>query len=145
DRQRLGELAQEAVEIVVIDNSVSGDAARTWSASGSAHRFPIEFRHEPRKGLTFARNAALAAALRPGVTHIAFVDDDELPSPDWLASLVATLEKTQAAAAIGPVLPVFASPPPFWLPVLAYGDLRQPSDGFVDDGYTCNAIIARST
>jgi glycosyltransferase involved in cell wall biosynthesis len=144
DRQRLGNLSDGSLEIVVIDNSIEGAAAATWQAAGCKLRFPIAFKHEPRKGLAFARNAALAAALQPGVTHIAFIDDDELPAPDWIASLVATLEYKGTAAAIGPVLPVFAAPPPFWLPVLAYGDLRQPRDGLVDDGYTCNAIISRA-
>lgn len=144
DRQRLGRFPDDAVEIVVIDNSEAGDAAAVWHAGDHKLRFPIQFEHEPRKGLAFARNAALTAALRPGITHIAFVDDDELPSPDWIVSLVATLERMKTAAAIGPVLPVFAAPPPFWLPVLAYGDLRGPEHGFVEDGYTCNAIIARA-
>ena len=144
DRQRLGTLLDEQVEIVVIDNSMTGDAATLWAAAGRKPRFAVTFKHEPRKGLAFARNAALAAALQPAVTHIAFIDDDELPSPDWLVSLLATVETKKTAAAIGPVLPVFATPPPFWLPVLAYGDLREPRDGLVSDGYTCNAIISRS-
>jgi glycosyltransferase involved in cell wall biosynthesis len=144
DRQRIDELQNAAVEIVVIDNSTAGDAAARWEATGSKLRFAITFKHEPRKGLAFARNAALRAALQPAVTHIAFIDDDELPGPDWIVSLLATLDRKKTAAAIGPVLPVFATPPPFWLPVMAYGDLREPRDGLVEDGYTCNAIISRA-
>jgi glycosyltransferase involved in cell wall biosynthesis len=144
DRQRLGALPDDTVEIVVIDNSTTGDAAALWQATGRKLRFPVAFGHEPRKGLAFARNAALTAALQPGITHIAFIDDDELPGPEWIVSLRAALERKGTVAAIGPVLPVFAAPPPFWLPVTAFADLRQPSDGLVDDGYTCNAIIART-
>ena len=144
DRQRLGRLSDDSVEIVVVDNSVAGDASAIWRSAGGTLRFDIEFNHEPRKGLAFARNAALAAALKPGITHIAFVDDDELPSPDWLASLVDALERRGTDAAIGPVLPVFETPPPFWLPVMAFGDLRTHEQGLVDDGYTCNAIVLRS-
>lgn len=144
DLQRLGRLPDDGVEIIVIDNSVAGDASATWQAVGRRLRFPVTFKHEPRKGLAFARNAALGAALKPGITHIAFIDDDELPSPDWLASLVETLERRGTDAAIGPVLPVFETPPPSWLPVMAFGDLRPHDQGLVDDGYTCNAIVSRS-
>jgi hypothetical protein len=49
---------------------------------------------------------------------------------------------TGAAAAIGPVVPIFERPPQGWLPLLAYSDRRRPSQGFVDDGYTCNTICA---
>jgi succinoglycan biosynthesis protein ExoM len=144
DRQRLGGLSDDGIEIVIVDNSVAGDASATWQAAGRTLRFAIRFTHEPRKGLAFARNAALAEALKPGITHVAFVDDDELPSPDWLRSLVDTLERRGTDAAIGPVLPVFETPPPFWLPVMAFGDLRSHDQGLVDDGYTCNAIVSRS-
>lgn len=144
DRQRLGRLPDDGVEIIVIDNSVAGDASTTWQGVGRTLRFPVTFKHEPRKGLAFARNAALGAALKPGITHIAFIDDDELPSPDWLASLVETLDRRGTDAAIGPVLPVFETPPPSWLPVMAFGDLRSHDQGLVDDGYTCNAIVSRS-
>jgi glycosyltransferase involved in cell wall biosynthesis len=143
DRQRLGRLTDDNVEIIVVDNGIAGDAEAVWQSLARQLRFAIGFTHEPRKGLAYARNAALSAALKPGVTHIAFVDDDELPSPEWLASLVETLERRGTDAAIGPVLPVFETPPPFWLPVMAFGDLREHDQGLVDDGYTCNAIVSR--
>ncbi len=85
DRQRLGKLPDGSLEIVVIDNNVAGQRRRCLAArTAASFASPITFapkKHEPRKGLAFARNAALAAALQPAVTHIAFIDDDELPSP----------------------------------------------------------------
>jgi glycosyltransferase involved in cell wall biosynthesis len=144
DRQRLGLLPDTSVEIVVIDNGFAGDAGAVWQARGRKLRFAIGFTHEPKKGLVNARNAALAAALKPGITHIAFVDDDELPCPEWLASLVETIERRGTDSAIGPVLPVFEAPPPFSLPVMAFGELRAQDQGLVDDGYSGNAIISRS-
>ena len=41
DRQRLGKLPDEQVEIVVIDNSAAGDAAAAWQKAGRKLRFAI--------------------------------------------------------------------------------------------------------
>lgn len=141
DRQGLTSLRDEAIRIIVIDNSQAGSATDICNAYAAQGRFALSLVHERRKGLSFARNAALAAAQEARARHAAFIDDDELPSPSWLQSLFDALGATGAVAAIGPVYPVFEMPPGRWLPTLAYADLRQPRDGFVDDGYTCNAII----
>jgi glycosyltransferase involved in cell wall biosynthesis len=142
DKQRLVRLADAQVHVIVVDNSLEGSIARSSDLSGSRRRFSLGLVHEPRKGLSVARNKALAAAHQAGASHVAFIDDDELPHPAWLESLYAALESSGAAAAIGPVFPVFARQPQRWLPLPAYADLRRPSQGFVDDGYTCNMICA---
>jgi glycosyltransferase involved in cell wall biosynthesis len=142
DRQRLERLTDNEVEIIVIDNSQSGSAEDICAAYMRNGRFKATFVHEPRKGLAIARNAALAAARAAHASHVAFIDDDEVPDPAWLEALVCALERTSAAAAIGPVSPIMESEPSPWLVLSAYGDRRQPQGGCVEDGYTCNAILA---
>jgi glycosyltransferase involved in cell wall biosynthesis len=143
-KQRLPGLCDRQIFILIIDNSASGDAKAICSAFNARGRFHLEYFHEPRRGLAFARNAAIATARACSATHIAFIDDDELPHPDWLQSLFDSLETMQAAAAVGPVYPLFVAPPAAWLPLKAFVTRRPPKAGLVNDGYTCNCIIAMS-
>lgn len=140
-RQRVPDLDDRQIVVIIADNSLGGSAKGISMASARSGRFAIEYVHEPRRGLAFARNAALQAAISCGATHLAFIDDDELPSREWLQSLLKSLTRSAAAAAIGPVYPIFASPPAAWLPTAAFATRREPVSGFVNEGYTCNSII----
>ena len=103
DRQNLGAWPDDAVTILVIDNSVSGSVRALCTVRAEASRFRLVHVHEARRGLSFARNAALAASRDIGASHVAFVDDDEVPDPQWLSALHARLIETGATAAVGPV------------------------------------------
>jgi succinoglycan biosynthesis protein ExoM len=144
DRQRLVGITDEQVSIVVVDNSAARSAGAVVDAYADTGRFKSIPVSEPHRGLSFARNAAVAAARKSGATLIAFIDDDEVPHPSWLEGLVSILTSTNAAAAVGPVYPVFEAPLPCWLPTSAYATRRSPEGGFVDDGYTSNCIISVS-
>lgn len=62
--------------------------------------------HEPRRGISHARNAAMEAATEAGVDWLAFVDDDEQVRHDWLRLLWSGARESGAQLAGGPVLPV---------------------------------------
>jgi glycosyltransferase involved in cell wall biosynthesis len=51
-----------------------------------------------------ARNACLDAATAP---LVAFIDDDQVASPEWLVALVGTLESSNADVVLGPVQAVY--------------------------------------
>ncbi len=72
-------------EVVVVDNAPSGDAVRVVTESRPG---PVTDRYvvEVRPGLSWARNAGIAAA---SGEIIAFIDDDEEPDRHWLAGLAA--------------------------------------------------------
>lgn len=67
------------------------------------------------KGVSMVRNALIGKALnrQSGPEWIAFIDDDQVPSSDWLKSLVATGERFGADMVGGPVtkIPVTSG---FW-------------------------------
>ncbi|MCU1614812.1 MAG: hypothetical protein JWO98_2352 [Frankiales bacterium] len=87
-----------AADVVVVDNDPRGSAAvvvAEWSGRG------VRYVHEPRPGISAARNRALAEAA--GGDLIVFIDDDELPSPDWLAQLTGAWRRWGCAAVVGPV------------------------------------------
>ena len=143
-RQRLAQLVDDQIHVIVIDNSPDGGVVGSEEFSAWRGRFPVSVVHEPLRGLSVARNRALDEALRAGASHIAFIDDDELPHPGWLDALYAAVRAKGAAAAVGPVVPIFERPPQGSLPLPAYAERRRQNQGLVDDGYTCNTICALS-
>lgn len=98
---------ERPVELVVIDNDSEGTAAPIVAELVRNARTPIRYLREDRPGISFARNTGVAAARG---CYVAFLDDDEVAAPRWLASLLATIERARADIAIGPVYPEFSAP-----------------------------------
>jgi glycosyltransferase involved in cell wall biosynthesis len=100
-------------EIVVADNHPDELSARLVAGLES----PVPLRRlpaRPVRNIARARNVGVAAARG---RLIAFIDDDEAPEPDWLASHMACLERTGADASFGPKFPIFEDgAPPDWDP-----------------------------
>lgn len=71
-----------ALEILVVDNALEGDATRL-AAEGFAG---VRYLREAKPGLNFTRNAAIAAA---GGDLLAFLDDDMVVDRNWLDGLLA--------------------------------------------------------
>lgn len=67
---------------------------------------------EPMQNIALARNKALEHAKG---NFIAFIDDDEFPSKEWLWNLFTTCSVYGAAGVLGPVRPHFLHQPPRWL------------------------------
>ncbi len=90
-------------EIVVVDNSATGDA-RSLCEVHSEARSDIRYVHEPRPGLSHARNAGIRAATRP---LVAFTDDDVQPHPLWTSEVARVFSEGESApdAMTGLVLP----------------------------------------
>jgi succinoglycan biosynthesis protein ExoM len=101
-------LAQQGVatsfEIVVIDNDPDGSARALVDSIAAESPVPIRYVHEPRPGISHARNTGVASAAG---RYLAFLDDDEEADPDWLAHFLDTLRASGADAVVGPVLPRF--------------------------------------
>jgi GT2 family glycosyltransferase len=85
-------------EIVVVDNS---PAAGQLDAILARHP-SIRLVHEPRPGLSRARNAGVAAA-RGSI--IAFTDDDVEVPANWIVTLARPFADPAVGAVTGPVLP----------------------------------------
>ncbi len=139
--QRLRRLADADVAVVIVDNSQTRSAEALVEARARDGRFRLIYRHEPRRGLSHARNAVLreASAMAP---LLAFTDDDVMPSPDWLETLVETVESGGHAAAVGPIRPYFDGLPPAWAVEGGLFAMTPPlRDGLAREGYTCNCIL----
>ena len=112
-------------QLIVVDNTLDG-GLRLPAIAGDARLI-----HEPRPGISRARNAALEAC---DTEFIAFLDDDAVASPGWSDSLVEAYDRSgpDALAAGGPVRPHWEAPRPHWLPDTALGYLSLVEHGSVE-------------
>ena len=124
---------------IVADNDETPSAAGLVAALAAP--FPIQYIHAPARNISVARNACLDAATAP---LIAFIDDDEVATPDWLRALVTVLQAQDAAAVLGPVDAVYPAHGPAWL---RQGDFHATRPvwvwGAIVTGYTCNVLLRR--
>lgn len=136
-------LPDEAVRLVVVDNAASRSAHAAVVAHEASSRYRVSYVPEPAKGLSRARNAALASARSGGEEALAFIDDDEVATPGWLGALRDALARTGAPAAVGPVVPIFEERPPEWAVRGGFFADRDPDGAaFAREGRTNNVMIA---
>ena len=89
-----------AFRVLVVDNApITGTTAEVTRAA--ARRGPVEHLVEHRAGLSFARNAAVAAA--PGQI-LAWIDDDAVADPHWLAEIARALDAYPKADVVSGVI-----------------------------------------
>lgn len=89
------------VEIIILDNDPAASARTTVNGLIKAGtRWPVVYGHEPDPGVANARNAALALAKGK---LIAFLDDDQTATENWLSGLIETQRQTNADIVFGPV------------------------------------------
>ena len=89
--------SSRAGQIIVVDNSTHR------SAEAVSERFPgVDYLHEPRPGLSVARNAGVRASKG---ALIAFTDDDVEPSRSWTMEIVRAFSSADMDAVTGLVLP----------------------------------------
>lgn len=98
-------------ELLVVNNNCTDDTSRVIAQRAS--RLPVRELHEPKQGLSNARNRALDAA---NGDIVLWTDDDALVDADWLTAYVSAARANPDAIFFGgPVDPWFAVTPPAWL------------------------------
>jgi glucosyl-dolichyl phosphate glucuronosyltransferase len=99
-------------EIIIADNGSTDDTAAVARTFADAPH-PVRYLWEPRRGVSYARNAGAAAALAP---ILAFTDDDQHVSANWISTIVDVLNAHPDVDAIGGrVLAHWDHPRPTWL------------------------------
>lgn len=99
------------LSIVVVDNDAHQSAKPVVERWARCASLPVTYRVEPRQNIAIARNTSVALAAGE---LVAFVDDDEEPSPDWLSRLYEALIKYGVDGVLGPVVPKFNEDAPKW-------------------------------
>jgi glycosyltransferase involved in cell wall biosynthesis len=136
-----------AVRLVVVDNAPDGHAEAVCERLRPRLAVPLALVTESTRGISFARNRAVATALGQGADLVAFIDDDDLPEPDWLVRLLERQRETGAELVFG----LASAPPglavPSWLRGL--NDFRPRSldplnrYGLPAAAGTCNVLLTR--
>jgi glycosyltransferase involved in cell wall biosynthesis len=117
-------------ELLLVDNN-STDETRAV-AEAYAARLPLRYLFQPRQGLSWARNLAVAQATGD---VLLWTDDDVLVSTEWLAVYARAFAAWPDAAFFGgPIRPSFEVAPPSWvIRQLAHVEpafaLREVADG----------------
>lgn len=99
-------------EVVVVDNNSDDN---TWDVLGSFQQRHPNLRRvrEERTGISYGRNAGLAAARAP---IIAFTDDDIRVPETWLEAIKTALDEHPEVDYVGgKVIPEWKTAPPKWL------------------------------
>lgn len=105
-------VAAPQLEVVVVDTPDESGSAREVCESVSMP-WPIKYVIEPRRGLTYARNRAIAEA--SSVDFVGLIDDDEIPSPQWLDEHLWAQAEFRADVVSGPALPEYAPEVSEWV------------------------------
>ena len=99
-------------EVLIVDNG-STDQTAAIIARAAQLDPRIRYVHEARRGASYARNSGIARSAAPVV---AFVDDDVIPAPDWVAAVKRSFDDHPDVDCIGGrVEPRWPSRVPAWL------------------------------
>lgn len=126
-----------SVRILVIDNDDAPTAKEAIANFCVKSGTRVDYRHAPGRNISIARNAALDAV---NSRWIAFIDDDERASSDWLIKLLSAREG--AHAVFGPSEAVYGHEVPSWIIAGDFHSNRVPEEANpIMTGYTSNALI----
>jgi len=92
----LGHQDYPSLDVIVVDNAGSDSATREI-----ARRHGARYVFEPDRGLSRARNRGVSVST---ADVVAFVDDDAVPAPGWLASLAREFADSKVSAATGKIV-----------------------------------------
>jgi len=111
---------------VVADNDPEQSAFGVVTELQSKTPFEIKYAAEPKRGIANARNRVIASS---DGDYLAFIDDDEFPSPIWLLMLFKTCREYKTDGAFGPVKRHFDVDPPKWMLRSKFYDRRVNATG----------------
>ena len=141
--------AAPAYELIVVDNR-STDETRELMETYMARTEKVRYIYEGRQGVSYGRNAGIAAAQAP---LLAFTDDDVLVSENWLSAMRASFnERPEFGCVGGKVEAIWPGKAPSWLTkrhwaplaLLDYGSAQAIDAGNRKCLITANMGVRRS-
>lgn len=135
---RIAETTDAHVDVLVIDNDPEGSALDVAQNAASDLRYALE----KAPGISAARNRALDECRDSDL--IAFLDDDEIPRPGWLSSLVEVWREHRSAAVAGRLISIFDEGTDPW--VIASGTFyrrQRPTGTHLPLASTANLLLDR--
>lgn len=137
-------LAQEVpngltFSVVVADNDTTPSARSVVEAAAAGTAIPVRYLHAPERNISIARNACLDAA---DGDWVAFIDDDEVAPPHWLATLWKTARAEGRDVVFGPAYARYPDGTPDWIRADDHLSSHVPvHGGQVRTGQTSNVLM----
>ena len=97
----------------MIDNDPQQSALPVCRAMKDDCGLPIAYAVERKRGISQVRNRAIATA-SPDSQFLVFIDDDEIPEPQWLDQLLMVQKNYNADVVAGPVESKLPHDAPTW-------------------------------
>lgn len=133
------------IEIIVCDNDANQSAQAVVHAAAKQADISVRYSCEPIQNISLARNCTIRQAKGE---WIAFIDDDEAPSAEWLQNLFNAAQKHNADGVFGPVHAELPSNAPRWIQVDSFfPTIRVPTGSVVSmqNAAAGNALIKATT
>ena len=127
------------LHVIVVDNDRHRSSEKAACAFYQSQRFDFVYDVEPEQNIALARNRCLSHA-QSG--YVAFIDDDELPSENWLQSLLSCMLKYRCDIVFGPVLKLLPQRVPPWAE-RCFKTVRRETGQRVKFGGAGNVMMAR--
>ncbi len=129
------------LEVIVVDNDDLGSAQAVCDRFNSDFKWALKYSIEPLRGISYARNHAVACASK-NADFIAFIDDDEVPESSWLDELISVQNEYDADVVTGPVIPHFEPDVPNWVVEGKFFELpRYPTGHLPKVAFTNNVLV----
>jgi succinoglycan biosynthesis protein ExoM len=96
-----GALHNVEIELFVVDNSPCSRSQALCESMQRDFPIPLHYLVEYERGISQARNFSVKTALEKEADFVAFLDDDDRPSPDWLEQLWAVQKESGADVVCG--------------------------------------------
>jgi len=130
------------VNLIIADNDDTASARELAESAARDTGLAYTYIHAPARNISIARNACLNKATGD---LVAFIDDDELVTPEWLEAMVTAYEQKNADVVLGPVRAEYAADCPEWMRKADVHSTR-PSwvNGKIITGYTSNVLFNRT-
>ncbi|MBD0334443.1 MAG: glycosyltransferase family 2 protein [Cyanobacteria bacterium Co-bin13] len=130
------------IEVVIVDNEAKGRAKEICHEFEPNFKWELKCFEELRQGVTYARNKALEC-IHSAADFVVFIDDDEVPAPNWLDALLLAQKKYEADIVTGPVMPCFESDSvPGWVLNGGYFEARKFAEGeTLKVAFTNNTLV----
>ena len=130
-----------SMSVIVVDNDAAQSARETVEKVFEGSGVPVLYLSNRANGLATGRNLAMDAA--GAADYIAFIDDDEVASENWLELLVRRALNSSASVVTGPVDPILDGAPAWIQRGGFFTPLHRTSGTPVPHVATNNTLVRR--
>lgn len=127
------------INVIVVDNDAKKSAKPIVETMRDNIKFKIIYDVEPKQNIALARNRCLLHIVSE---FLAFIDDDEVPEPEWLNEILEASVKHHADVVFGPVIPALPDNVPPWISKsIFFNRPRYKTGQIINEGGIGNTLL----